>query len=255
MEINNLTIVIIVKDEEDLLSDCFTSIGNFGKVLLIDTGSTDKTIDIAKKNNAKVIIYKQGKNFSDWRNKGMKEVKSQWALYLDADERLTDELKNEIAEVCKKSEYNAYAIPRRNIILGKELKHGGWYPDYQKRLFNKKYFKSWHGDLHEEPEFEGQLGLLEKAMIHYKHENFFQMIEKTNRWSNIEGELMFKANHPPMNEVRFVSGMAREFWKRMIVYKAFLDGRVGIMFAVYQMFSRFVSYSKLWELQLQENKK
>jgi glycosyltransferase involved in cell wall biosynthesis len=255
MELKELQIVIIAKNEEDLLPDCFESIGNFAQVLLIDTGSTDKTVDVAKKHSAKVVSYKEGKHFSDWRNKGMKEADRDWVLYLDADERMTGELKQEIQSQIKSEQFNAYAIPRKNIILGKELIHGGWYPDYQKRLYKKSSFKKWSGDLHEEPDFEGNLGLFKNPMIHNKHENFAQMIEKTNRWSNIEGELMFKANHPPMNKKRFVSGMAREFWKRMIVHKAFLDGRVGVMFAMYQVFSRFASYTKLWEMQLENHKK
>jgi len=78
----------------------------------------------------------------------------------------------------------------------------------------------------------------------------FEMLEKTNEWSEIEGKLMFESNHPPMNIVRFCSAMAREFWYRMIKKMAFLDGPKGIIMAMYQVYSRFISYAKLWEMQI-----
>lgn len=179
----------------------------------------------------------------------MKEADTEWVLYLDADERIDQNLKIEIQREILEGEFSAYAIPRKNIILGKELTHGGWYPDYQKRLFRKNNFISWQGQLHEEPTYEGFLGHLKSPMTHVKHENFAQMIEKTNDWSEYEAKLMYEAKHPPMTVPRFASAMWREFWQRMVIKQAFKDGKVGIMFASYQVFSRFISYAKLYELQ------
>jgi len=210
-------------------------------------------LGMAKKHGARVVEYKSGKNFSDWRNKGAREAKGEWILYIDADERVTSELREEIDSRLRGNDeggFSAFAIPRINIVLGKELKHGGFYPDYQKRLFLKKEFQMWTGDLHEEPLFSGELGHLKNPMTHDKHETLSEMVEKTNKWSNIEGKLMYDANHPPMNIFRISTAMFREFWQRMIIKRAFLDGKVGIIFAIYQVFSRFVSYTKLWELQV-----
>ncbi len=248
---SNTTAVIITKNEELMVEDCLKSLDWVDEIVVIDTGNTDNTNKIAKKYYARVVEYASGKNFSDWRNKGLKEAKGDWILYIDADERITSELKNEIISLT--ADYSlqttAFAIPRRNIILGKELRHGGWYPDYQKRLFFKNKLKSWKGELHEEPQFEGELGHLKNPMLHIKHETFSEMVEKTNKWSEYEAKLMFDAHHPQMNIPRFFSSMWREFWQRMIVRRAFLDGKIGIMFALYQVFSRFVSYAKLWEKQ------
>jgi hypothetical protein len=80
------------------------------------------------------------------------------------------------------------------------------------------------------------------------------MVEKTNNWSEVEAKLMFRANHPRMNIPRFLSAMAREFWKRIVIGRAFFDGKIGIIFALYQVFSRFTSYAKLWEMQLKDKK-
>jgi hypothetical protein len=113
---------------------------------------------------------------------------------------------------------------------------------------------AWEGDLHEQPKYKRKLGYLEHPLIHRKHDNLEEMVEKTNDWSAIEARLMFEANHPPMNVARFISAMFREFWLRMIKKRAFFDGSVGIIYAIYQTYSRFVSYAKLWEMQIQGEK-
>ena len=177
-------------------------------------------------------------------------------MYVDADERVTPLLRKEISSIINSKSsilnYSAYAIPRRNFILGKELKHGGWWPDYAKRLFLKKEFTEWKGELHEEPQYSGRLGHLKNPLIHLKHDNLEEMVDKTNKRSDIEAKLMLLAGHPPMNIARFATAMFREFWLRMVRQAAFLDGSVGIIYAIYQVYSRFISYAKLWELQLKK---
>ncbi len=241
--------IIIVKNEQDWIEDALKSLDWVDEIVVVDTGSTDKTAAIAKRYKTKVVDYTAGKNFSDWRNKGLKEAKGDWILYLDADERVTPLLRAEVKEILKTGQYEAYAIPRRNFIFNKEFKHSGQYPDYQKRLFKKSALKGWFGQLHEEPQFIGSLGHLKNPMIHLKHITLTQMMDKTNWWSEFEAREMYKANHSPMDLIRFFSAMAREFWLRMIKQMAFLDGPEGIIYALYQVYSRFVSYAKLWEMQ------
>lgn len=246
----DISVLVIVKDEEEMISDCLKSVSWAKEIIVLDTGSIDKTISVSKKLGAKVFEYKGGKNYSDWRNRALQLAKCDWVLYIDADERVTPSLKKEIINVINNHELGAFAIPRRNFVLGKELKHGGWYPDYQKRLYKKTNLIGWRGEVHEEPIFKGNLGHLKESLLHIKHETFAQMVDKTNNWSEIEGKLMFDTNHPPMTISRFVTAMWREFWYRFVIKKAFLDGKIGITFSIYQVFSRFVSYAKLWELQI-----
>lgn len=247
--------IVITKNEEKMLGECLRSLSWVDELLVVDTGSTDKTVNIAHKNGATVINSK-GKNFSDWRNFGLKNAKSDWILYIDADERVTPKLKKELETIINigAADKNFYAVPRKNIILGKEFHFGGQSPDYVKRLFKREELKGWKGELHEEPVIKGQIGHLKNKILHIKHEDFTEMVEKTNLWSDIEAKLMFEAGHPPMNVVRFLSAISREFGKRMIVQTAFLDGPEGIVYALYQVFSRFVSYTKLWELQYKAGK-
>lgn len=244
-----LSVIIIAKNEEKMIGDCIDSAKWASDILVVDSGSSDKTVQIAKKKGAKVLSALKG-TFSDWRNFGFVNSRGEWLLYIDADERVTPQLKKEIEKVVLKPEYAAYAIPRRNFVFGKEMKHCGFWPDYVKRLFLRSNFKRWTGELHEEPIFKGELGHLKNPMIHLKHSSIEGMVDKTNEWSEIEAKLMFEAKHPIMNIPRFLSAMFREFWLRMIIQKAFLDGTEGVIYALYQIYSRLISYAKLWEMQI-----
>ncbi len=188
--------------------------------------------------------------FSDLRNLATKKAKGEWLLYIDTDEIVTPELRKVILESVKVSRYSAYAIPRRNIVLGKEMKHCGLWPDYVLRLIKRDKLIGWRGELHEQPKIKGDISHLDEPLVHQKHNNLSDMVDKTNMWSEIEAKLMFDAHHPQMNFFRFASSGLREFWLRMIIQTAFLDGTEGTIYGLYQVFSRLISYSKLWELQI-----
>lgn len=201
----------------------------------------------------KVETPKIAGSFADWRNEGARRAKGRWLLYIDVDEELTKSLREEILRVVDRgSLVSGYAIPRRNFIFGKEFKHCGQWPDYVLRLIKKDKLVGWKGELHEQPEIIGETGYLTEPLIHRKNTKLADMVEKTNDWSEIEAKLMFEAHHPRMNFFRFFSAGFREFWLRMVVQAAFLDGTEGVIYALYQVFSRLISYSKLWELQLSE---
>lgn len=233
MEIS-ISVVILIGENlnKDLYKKCLSSVS-----------WADEIIKVGTKNI-------QG-SFSEWRNEGIKLSKGKWILYVDTDEEVNEDLREEIKKIIydPNIKYSGFGVPRKNIIFGKEFKHSGLYPDYQKRLFLKKDFDKWYGDLHEEPKFKGNLGLLKNPIIHHKDLNIGQMLEKTNEWSEIEAQLMFDAKHPKMNIFRFFSAGAREFYLRMIKQMAFLDGNKGVIYAFYQVYSKLISYSKLWEKQ------
>jgi (heptosyl)LPS beta-1,4-glucosyltransferase len=247
-----ISVIFITKNEELMIEDALKSVeGWVDEIILVDTGNTDRTNKIATKYNAKIVKYTGRFSYSEWRNKGLNAATKDWILYLDADERVTPLLKKEIIDTTTNSfeDVAVYAIPRRNFIFDQEFKHSGQYPDYQKRLYRKARLKKWVGDLHEEPVYEGELKHFQNPMVHLKQMTLSDMMNKTNSWSDFEAKLMMDANHPPMNLIRFFTAMFREFWLRMVVQTAFLDGSKGVIYALYQVYSKFVSYAKLWELQ------
>jgi len=232
-------------------------------IILFDSNSDKKLLEQSIKSVdfadeiLKIETSKMIGGFSEWRNEGLKKAKSEWVLYVDSDEEILPVLRNEILLTINHLQLtiSAFAIPRRNFIFGKEFKYSGQYPDYQKRLFRHSAIKKWVGDVHEEPIFDseagyfGKIGHLKNPIIHHKNMTLSQMIDKTNEWSEIEGRLMFEVNHPPMNVLRFTSVLLREFYIKFIKEKAFLDGKEGIIYGIYQIYSKLISYSKLWEKQ------
>ncbi len=254
-----ISALVIAKNEEKSIGRCLNSVKWTFERIVVDNGSSDKTYLISKKLGARVYVRRK-RGFSYLRNEGLKLCRGDWILYVDADEEVSEKLKKEILEKTKISElghqkFVAYAIPRENYVFGKLLKHGGWWPDYVKRLFKKDKFKGFIGELHEEPVFEGKIGLLKNPLIHYKEETLEEMVEKTNSWSEIEARLMYKNNHPKMNILRFLSAVFREFWFRFVKNKAFLDGEEGLIFAYYQLYSKFTTYAKLWEMQIKQSQR
>lgn len=256
VKVQGLTAIIIAKNEEKNIGDCLGSVKRADEILVVDTGSTDKTVEIAKKHGARVVEYPEG-GYSDWRNRGAKEAEGDWLLYVDADEKVTTALRDEIELLVyslASSTYRdtAFAIPRRNILLGKEMKYGGWWPDYVVRLIKRDSLIGWEGELHEQPKIKGEIGKLREPLVHTTHRSIKEMIEKTNKWSEIEAKLLYKAGHPPVTWWRILSAVSREFWDRGVRKLGFLDGIAGIIEIIYQMFSRMVTYTKLWELQLRK---
>lgn len=245
--------IVLARNAQELIKDCFESIDWLDEIVLVDTGSSDKTVEIAKNFGAKIIKSSSG-NFSDWRNLGAEKAGGEWLLYIDTDERVTPLLRKEILSTISHQpltiSYIAYAIPRRNILLDHEMKWGGWWPDYVLRLIKKDSLISWQGELHEQPRLKGQIGKLKNPLIHISHRTLSEMVDKTNDWSMVEAKLLYKSAHPKMTWWRFISVAFREFWFRGILKLGFLDGAVGVIEIIYQMFSRMITYAKLWELQI-----
>jgi glycosyltransferase involved in cell wall biosynthesis len=249
-----ISTIFLTRNSEKFIEGAIKSAQDLdGEIIVIDDNSTDKTIEIAKKLGAKAYIHSLDQDFAQQRDFGRTKAKGEWIFYIDFDERITEDLSLEIKNVIQSPLFNAYAVPRKNIILGRPMIHGGWYPDYVERLFKKDMLKKWNGKLHERPVFEGKLGYLKSPLTHLKHDDISEMVEKTNKWSQIEGKLMLDSNHPKMVPWRFIRIMITELWLRLVKNRGIKDGSEGIIYSFYQMWSKFISYAKLWEMQ--ESKK
>ncbi|MDP2632918.1 MAG: glycosyltransferase family 2 protein, partial [Candidatus Curtissbacteria bacterium] len=148
-----ISALVLAKNESDIIGNCLKQLAFADEIIVLDQNSTDDTIKIAKKYTDKV--YAESLPFDKARNALASYAKGDWLLYVDADERLDNILVEEIKEAVKKSEFAAYYIPRKNMILGKFLRHGGWWPDYVPRLFKKEKLTGWQGRIHESPKVDG----------------------------------------------------------------------------------------------------
>lgn len=210
--------------------------------------STDKTREIAKQNGTEVFSFPYSSYVEPARGFGINQAKTQWVFILDADERMTEKLASEIKGIIgNKSVLTYFKVPRKNIFAKlKWLKHGGWSPDYQIRLIDKSHFKQWPRQIHSTPVVEGKLSFLKNPLIHYFHGDLETMVEKTIVFENVESNLLFQAGKP-VSTLTFFRKFFGELYRRLIRNMGFLDGRVGIIEAVYQAFSKTITYLYLYE--------
>ncbi len=238
--------IIISKNSEGLIKRAINNLNFCDEIIVVDGNSIDNTVKIAKESGAKVLIFKE-ENFAQQRNLGIKNAKGEWVFYMDTDEEVSDKLRQSIMDV---SNYNnslsAYFIERENYYLGRHK-----WPKTEKlqRLFRKKDFIEWVGKLHETPKYKGETGLLDGYLLHFTHQDLTKMVNKTIIWSDIEAKLRFDAHHPKMTWWRFFRVMLTGFSKSYFSEKGFLAGTTGVVESMYQGFSMFITYAKLWELQ------
>jgi glycosyltransferase involved in cell wall biosynthesis len=254
---SKISAIIIAKNEENMIADCLDSVSFCDEIIIVDGGSEDRTVELAKRMGAKVYPLETN-DFSKLRNFGLEKAKGDWVLYVDTDERVSDGLKDEIKHLTKDSDrvgkLNAYSLKRKNFYLGTSAKNEWPYIEKLERLFKKENLKGWKGELHESPIIHGTIGELDGYLLHYTHRDLTLMLNKTIEWSKIEAELRFKAGHPQMVWWRFLRVMFTAFFDWYIRQKGYKLGTVGLIESIYQMFSMFITYARLWEMQQIKNK-
>ena len=247
-----LSVVVLTLNEEKVLEECLQSIKWVDELIIIDSGSIDKTLEIARKYTKKIFRRKLD-SFAKQRNFGFRKTKGEWILYIDADERVSKNLRREIQITIKENKYSAYRMARENYFFGKRVRYGGYWPDYVTRLFERRNFKKWTGEIHESPEFQGELGELKKPLIHFSHRSLEASLQKSIRWTKMEAGLFYKVNHPPVSWWRLFRVFLSEFLRRLVKLQGFRDGMVGLIEAWMQGFNRLLVYIYLWEMQQQES--
>ena len=204
-----------------------------------------------KKYKARVIEVKTPKIVEEIRRRQIQEAKGDWVLVMDYDEVITLKLAKEIKINIKNPQSNtaAYAIPRRNFSLGYPLRYGGWGGDYEIRLINKSDFSDWPTNIHSFPVLAGPVAKLKELMEHHKDASIAQMVEKTNRYSDVEAQLFLNGGLAPVTVLTLIRKPVMEFVRRYFLKLGFLDGKIGLLQSLYQSYSVFITYSKLYEKQ------
>ncbi len=243
-----LSVIIISKNEESRIKACLESVSWADEIIVVDNGSFDQTLDIAKKYTNK-IFERSFDNFASWRNFATEKASGDWLLFVDPDERVVDSLRVEIEAMVSFSDFAAYAISRKNIIFGKEVKYGPFWPDWVIRLIKKSSFEGWVGSVHEYPKFNGKLGYSKNSLLHLTHRNIDQITLKSLEWSKIDAKLRLEMNHPRMSGWRFIRILLTETFKQGILRKGFFNGAIGTMDSLLQVFSLMITYIRLWEMQ------
>lgn len=247
-----ISAIIITKNEEDRIETCLRSVKWVDEIIILDNGSSDKTLDIAKKYTDKIFSF-DNLDFSSLRNKGVEKSTGDWILYIDSDERVLDPLKKEIEEVVKEDKYSALAISRKNIIFGQEVHYGPFWPDWVIRLLKKEAFETWVGKIHENPKFKGKLGYSKNSFLHLTHRNVDQIVLKSLEWSKIDAQLRYNSKHPKMSALRFLRILFVELFNQGVRKGGFFNRSIGAMDSVLQTFSMFITYIRLWQMQQEKS--
>ena len=242
----NLTTIIITKNEELNISNAIKSVKFSDQIIVVDAGSTDKTVEIAKSLGAETIS-EDFDNFSKQRETGLKLVKSDYVFYLDADERASQELRESIEKVLRgESDLDVYRISRQNYYFGRYP-----WPYIAKlvRLFKKDSIKGWRGKIHESPLYDGKVGELTGLILHFTHNDLTSMTKKTIDWSETEAQMRIDAKHAKMSWWRFPRVMIPTFFNYYFRQGGYKLGTAGLIESIFQTFSTFITYAKLWEKQ------
>lgn len=243
----SVSVTIITLNEEKNLPRCLESVKNFAdEMVIVDSGSTDRTVEIAKKYGAK-IYERKFDNYGNQKNYAVNKANSKWILSLDADEVVTKELAKEIREIIKNSEYNGYLVPRRNILLGKEIKYTRWSPDTHIWLWRKGKGR-WKGEVHEEVVVEGEVGRLNNAKIHYQYETVSEFLEMMNKFTDkMADEMVSKSKKFSYFMMFFAPTLS--IGRRFFYKKGFLDGWRGFVLSYLMAIYRMTTWIKVWERQ------
>lgn len=248
MSTASLAAIVIAKNEEEMIANCLETLQWCDEILVVNNHSSDGTVEIAQRLGAKVSTASG--TFADLRNHALTKVKTDWILYIDADERVTPALAEEIRQVINQADSaSSYLIYRKNILYGSHLQHGGWENDGVVRLFERQQLKQWSGDVHEHAEVEGAQGTLQESLVHFTHRSIVAGLAKTIEWTPIEAELLYRAQIPPVTAWTLWRKGLMEVWRRAIVKGGYKDGVVGWVEALVQGMNRVLVYMQVWEKQ------
>jgi (heptosyl)LPS beta-1,4-glucosyltransferase len=246
-----LIAIILTRNEAAHILDCIETLRFADDILVFDSFSDDDTVAIAQNAGVKVVQH-PFENYASQRNAALDVVKGQadWALFVDADERVTPELAAEVREVMPKPGYAGWKIPRHNYIFGKLTRGAGWYPDYQTRLLK---FGAAHYDperqVHELVLLDGLEGTLTHPFIHYNYHDIQQFRTKQRRYTAYDARILFEEGvHPkPQN---YILQPWRQFWWRFVTLKGYQDGlhglRLCLLIAQYELHKYFILH-QLWQ--------
>jgi len=247
----SVTLVVNTLNEEKNLPRLIGSVKKLiSEIVVVDMHSEDKTREIAQRQGACVYLYERKGYVEPARNYAISKAKSEWVLILDADEELSPGLLKKISEILENPEADYYRIPRKNIIFGKWIKHGMWWPDYNIRLFRKGYV-SWSEVIHSVPLTKGvgfDIEVREDfSIIHHNYQSVEQYLLRLNRYTSKQAEDLHNRGYR-FNWRDLISKPSAEFLNRYFANSGYKDGVHGLALAGLQAFSEFVVYLKAWQM-------
>jgi len=242
-----LSVTIITYNEEANLQEALESVKWADDIVVVDAHSTDRTVEIARAYTDQVLI-RAWPGFVAQKNFAVEQTHHEWVLSLDADERLSPALQEEIQGLCRLGmTADAYYVPRRAYFLGRWIAHSGWYPDYKIRLFRKTHGRWQGGAVHESVQVTGVVQYLRGDLLHYPYRDLAHNLQTIDRYSTFGAEKLYAAGR----RAHWYDVMLRPagtFLKKYMLRQGFRDGYQGLLIAGLTAYGNFAKYAKLWEL-------
>lgn len=250
-KIKGLAAVIITYNEEKNIEKCLRSVHFCEEIVVLDSGSTDKTLELAKP-LATLVTVRPWKGYSDQKNYANQLTTCEWVLSIDADEEVSDSLAEEIGYLFQPTPKSiAYSMPRKTIHFGRWIRFGGWYPNRLVRLF-KKNAGIWEGDeVHEFWKTASPAEELKHDLIHYSFEDLHDQVERNNHYSSLGASRLVKTG-ARFSVFRLLGKTFSKFLETYLLKMGFRDGYPGFIIAVSAAYSVFLKWAKLWELEKSE---
>lgn len=241
-----ISLVVITLNEEANIERCLKSVSFASDIVVLDSGSTDRTVEIAKQCGARTFV-EAFRGYGEQKRRACELANEDWILSLDADEALSPDLAAEIQKLSLENlaGFDGYEVPRLSFHLGRWIRHGGWYPDYQLRLFNRKMAGWQNLKLHERVEAKN-VGRLHSNLYHYVFKNLADQVETNNEYSGL-GAAELERRGKKFSVMMLVLKPYSKFIETYFLKRGFLDGLPGFIISVGAAYSVFLKFAKLWE--------
>jgi glycosyltransferase involved in cell wall biosynthesis len=246
-----LSAIVITKNEAENIAECLESLSFVDEIVVIDSGSKDGTEEIARQFTNKVYIT-EWKGYAGAKQHALDQCTGEWIFWLDADERVTPELAEEMkSAICQEFSFSGYMMPRKAYFLGRWIRHGGWYPGYVIRLFRRGCGTFSQERVHERLMVNGPIGALEEPLLHYTDRSINHYFNKLNMYTSLAAEDL-KGKDRKTSVLDLIVRPIHWFVRMYILRAGFLDGVQGFLLAVFSSSYVFTKYAKLWELRRDE---
>ncbi len=242
-----LSVVISAYNEEKNIERVLSSVKFADEIIVVDNESSDKTAQIAEKMGAKVLSQPNKNMLNINKNFGFGKATGEWILNLDADEEITQELKEEILLKINDGKVNGFWIPRKNIIFGKWIRHSLWSPDYQLRLFKRGEGKFPCVHVHEPMTVNGETAHVQNPMVHYNYQTISQYLYKLDKLYTENEAEQFTKSGKKLKWTDVINWPMEDFLKTFFLQKGYKDGLHGLVLSLLQAIYQVVIFTKIWE--------
>ncbi len=252
MSESTISVTILTKNSEAHLKDCLESVKWAKEIIVLDSGSTDQTLEISKRYTDKVYVTEDWPGFGIQKNRALVYATSDWILSLDSDEVVSPSLAEAIQKTIAEPAFDHYQIKRESFYLNKHIRFGSWGHDRPLRLFKRGTVKFDQAIIHESMLREGESGVIKEPIFHYTFDSITEALEKNTRYAQLGAEKKFSAGEKSNLTKAILKGLFH-FLRTYILKLGFLDGKEGLMIGIGNFFNRYYRELILWEMHKNQN--